>query len=64
LAAEQYVFDQASEVIFAGARDSEPLRHMGITTVPDLPAALRKARDKLGERPDVTVLPHAQNDSV
>jgi lactate racemase len=59
LAAEQYAFDQTSKIIFAGARDSEPLRQMRITPVPDLRAAWDLAVKTIGkQQPDVTVLPH------
>ena len=57
LAAEQYVFDQASQVIFAGAPDSLPLRQMGITPAPDLETAIRMAKERIGPKPDITVLP-------
>jgi lactate racemase len=57
LAAEQYVFDQASQVIFAGAPASEPLSQMGIAHAPDVTTAIQMANEKLGKRPDITVLP-------
>ena len=57
LAAEQYVFDQSSQVIFAGAKDSEPLRQMGIIPAPDLKTAWEMATAMLAKKhPDVTVL--------
>lgn len=59
LAAEQYAFDQASRIIFAGARESEPLRQMGIAATPDLKSAWELALSVLGKHhPDVTVLSH------
>lgn len=57
LAAEQYAFDQSCKVIFAGAKDSEPLRQMGIAAAPDLKSAWHIATGCLGkDHPDVTVL--------
>lgn len=59
LASEQYAFDQSSKIIFAGARESEPLRQMGITAAPDLKTGWDQALGVLGKnQPDVTVLSH------
>jgi hypothetical protein len=59
LAAEQYAFDQTSKIIFAGAQDSEALRQMGVTPLPDLKKAWDVALTTVGKKqPDVTVLPH------
>ena len=58
LAAEQYVFEQSAKVIFAGARESEGLRQMGITPMPDLRSAWQMALAECGKtRPDITVFP-------
>lgn len=59
LASTQYVFDHASKVIYAGAKESEMSRQLGITVVPDLQAAWQMAVAETGPQPEVIVLPNS-----
>ncbi len=59
LAESQYVFDHASKVIFAGAKESEMSKQLGITVVPDLKTAWEIAKAETGGHPDVTALPNS-----
>jgi len=59
LSSTQYVLDHASRVIYAGARESEMSRQLGITVVPDLRAAWEMAVAETRPQPEVTVLPNS-----
>ena len=59
LSSTQYVLDQASKVIYAGAKESEMSRLLGITVTQDLPTAWQMAVAETGPQPRVTVLPNS-----
>lgn len=59
LASTQYVLDHASKVIFAGAKESEMSRQLGVTIAPDLKSAWEMACAETGSQPEVTVLPNS-----
>ena len=59
LSSTQYVLDHASKVIYAGAKESEMSRQLGITVVPDLPTAWQMAVAETRPQPQVTVLPNS-----
>ena len=59
LSSTQYVLDHASKVIYAGAKESEMSRQLGITVVPDFNTAWQMALAEAGSQPEVTVLPNS-----
>jgi len=59
LSSTQYVLDHASKVIYAGAKESEMSRQLGITVAPDLRTAWQMAVAETGPKPHVTVLPNS-----